>query len=82
MQRGGQGCRQHPTRLAFAAGRWAALRWLSPGSPSRLCTRVPPLHLQGNDSLLQYYGFVEPNNPHDTYALAVPAGGRSIQVGG
>ena len=24
---------------------------------------------QSNDSLLQYYGFVEPGNPHDTYVL-------------
>ena len=22
-----------------------------------------------NDSLLQYYGFVEPGNPHDTYVV-------------
>lgn len=24
---------------------------------------------QSNDSLLQYYGFVEPRNPHDTYVV-------------
>jgi hypothetical protein len=24
---------------------------------------------QGNDSLLQFYGFVEPGNPHDTYVV-------------
>ena len=24
---------------------------------------------QGNDSLLQYYGFVEPGNPHDSYTV-------------
>lgn len=24
---------------------------------------------QSNDSLLQYYGFVEPSIPHDTYTL-------------
>ena len=24
---------------------------------------------QSNDSLLQYYGFVEPGNPHDTYVV-------------
>ena len=24
---------------------------------------------QSNDSLLQYYGFVEPSNPHDTYVV-------------
>ena len=24
---------------------------------------------QSNDSLLQYYGFVEPGNPHDTYVI-------------
>ena len=25
--------------------------------------------LQSNDSLLQYYGFVEPDIPHDTYVV-------------
>lgn len=34
-----------------------------------------------NDSLLMYYGFVEPGNPLDTCELEVAAGGRSVLVG-
>ena len=33
---------------------------------------------QGNDSLLQFYGFLERPNSHDTYALDVPAGSSKI----
>lgn len=29
---------------------------------------------QGNDSLLQFYGFVEAGNPHDTYRVPDVAG--------
>ncbi|GAB4823521.1 hypothetical protein N2152v2_010567 [Parachlorella kessleri] len=36
---------------------------------------------QGNDSLLQFYGFLERPNPHDTYSLEVPAGrGKTVKV--
>lgn len=33
-----------------------------------------------NDVLLQYYGFVEPGNAHDTYAATVPINGRQVKV--
>lgn len=36
---------------------------------------------QGNDSLLQYYGFVEPGNPNDTYAMDVQVmGSQTVKV--
>ena len=35
---------------------------------------------QGNDSLLQYYGFTEADNPHDTYALAAALPGAAAAV--
>lgn len=34
---------------------------------------------RSNDQLLQYYGFVEPNNPHDVYVLP-PMGEWDLQV--
>lgn len=36
---------------------------------------------QGNDSLLQFYGFVEGGNPNDTYTLlGARVGGRSLDL--